>query len=1021
MSTMIRTLSIPIVLIAFLAVGNGQPPKVGADLPRIAPKSTAESLKQFEIAPGFHLELAAAEPIVQSPMAMDWDEDGRLYVVELPEYNAYAGTKPHGKGRIVLLEDTKGDGVYDKRTVFAEGLDYPTGIICWNGGVYVGAAPELLYLKDTKGTGKADLRQVILSGFGKDKAGEGQLNSFRWTLENRILISTGLDGGELKTPEGKTVSLRSMNVLLDPKTNKWELTSGGGQHGMSIDDFGRVYVSGNSDPIHAIAYDARYLREDTQIQAPPAAVNVLPSGKFTKLHRISETEPWRALRTKLRKEGKVPGSDEGGTPSGFFTSATGVTVYRGDAFPPEFRGDIFVGEPANNLIFRAKVKQEGSMPLAERADPDREFLASKDIWFRPVQFANAPDGCLYVIDMYRELIEGAAFLAPQVLKNVDPSAGIDKGRIWRIVPDGYKRRPKPQLSKAKTEELVDLLDHPNGWHRDTASRLLYQRQPHNTTIKQQLEKIAKEGKTSQGRIRALYALAPLAGSGDNILKDALRDADSVVRRHALGLCENTRVQGEFSTLPPGSMPAGAMRKNLSTYDIWNLRIDPDINVRIQLAHSLAKIKVASAQPGGVAQSEALVFVQLALKDIADPWMRLAILTGMESEHYGVAFAQLATSQYFRGMPDGAPFVIALAELAASEPNGTHGGQILETIATLARGSRVTRADPVLARAVLRAVRTRGSGATQTFLDDENNGPAMKSIYDDLLKDAVITSKDVRKPVAARVAAIRDLQITQFREVATVLDETIKSAQPPEVQIASLEALGRFGDDAAPAIILKAWPAMTPKVRATAIEVLLSRNNWVMAFLDAVEARTIARADVDPARVALLKKSPARNIGIRAGKLFAAPAERQKVFDEYRKALDLKGDPTKGKLVFKTNCASCHKLEDVGVEVGADIKAIRDRGLEGVLLAIVDPNKEVKPQYLAYQADLKNMRVITGLITSETATGLTIRRQDGMSETIARSDIENLRSLGISYMPEGLEKQIDIPAMADLLAYLNSIK
>jgi putative membrane-bound dehydrogenase-like protein len=282
-------LTIPVALLALIPFGFGDPPKGDADLPRIAPKSPADSQKQFEIAKGFRIELVAAEPLVQSPMACDFDEDGRLYVVELPEYNAYAGTKPHGRGRIVLLEDTKGEGVYDKRTVFAEDLDYPTGIICWNGGVYVGAAPELLYLKDTKGTGKADLRQVILTGFGKDKAGEGQLNSFHWTLDNRILISTGIDGGELKTPEGKTVSLRSMNVLLDPKTNKWEVTSGGGQHGMTIDDFGRVYVSGNSDPIHAIAYDARYIHAESHVQAPAAAVNILPSGKFTKLHRISDT------------------------------------------------------------------------------------------------------------------------------------------------------------------------------------------------------------------------------------------------------------------------------------------------------------------------------------------------------------------------------------------------------------------------------------------------------------------------------------------------------------------------------------------------------------------------------------------------------------------------------------------------------------------------------------------------------------------------------------------------------------
>src|SRR5262249_30192699 len=198
------------------------------------------------------------------------------------------------------------------------------------------------------------------------------------------------------------------------------------------------------------------------VAAPAAAVNIAPEGKFTKLMRISPNEPWRVLRTRLRTEGIVPGSNEGGQPSGFFTGATGVTVYRGDAWPEEYRGSVFVGEVANNLVYRAKVEPNGVGLTAKRADTEQEFLASTDTWFRPVQFANGPDGCLYVIDMYRELIEGAAFLPPQILKHMDVASGIDRGRIYRIVPEGFKRQPLPKLSKATTPELVALLEHPNG-------------------------------------------------------------------------------------------------------------------------------------------------------------------------------------------------------------------------------------------------------------------------------------------------------------------------------------------------------------------------------------------------------------------------------------------------------------------------------------------------------------------------------------------------------------------------------
>ena len=190
-------LVLPVVLLVLLPFGFADDPKADP-APRIPPKSPAESLKCFQVAPGFRVELVAAEPLVQSPVACDWDEDGRLYVIELPEYNAYAATRSHGKGRLVVLDDTDGDGVMDNRTVLADDLNYPTGLICYDGGVFVGTAPELLYLKDTTGKGKADVRRVVLSGFGKDKAGEGQLNSFRWTLDNRILISTGIDGGEIK-------------------------------------------------------------------------------------------------------------------------------------------------------------------------------------------------------------------------------------------------------------------------------------------------------------------------------------------------------------------------------------------------------------------------------------------------------------------------------------------------------------------------------------------------------------------------------------------------------------------------------------------------------------------------------------------------------------------------------------------------------------------------------------------------------------------------------------------------------
>ena len=245
-------------------------------------------------------------------------------------------------------------------------------------------------------------------------------------------------------------------------------------------------------------------------------------------------------------------------------------------------------------------------------------------------------------------------------------------------------------------------------------------------------------------------------------------------------------------------------------------------------------------------------------------------------------------------------------------------------------------------------------------------------------------------------------------------------QPPAVQAEAVETLARFDDVRVPAILIRGWHEMTPKLRATAAEALFTRPAWVGAFLDAVEKGTIGRADVEPARLELLKSYPDAAVRARVARVFAASqTRRQDVVAAYQKALQLKGDAARGKDVFKAQCSSCHRLEGVGQQVGAELSAIRDRGLEAVLLNILDPNREVMPQFLSYVLVTTTGRVLTGMIAVETTNSLTIRQPDGHEETVLRLQIDELRSTGLSYMPEGLEKQIDVPAMADLLAYLNS--
>jgi putative heme-binding domain-containing protein len=292
-----------------------------------------------------------------------------------------------------------------------------------------------------------------------------------------------------------------------------------------------------------------------------------------------------------------------------------------------------------------------------------------------------------------------------------------------------------------------------------------------------------------------------------------------------------------------------------------------------------------------------------------------------------------------------------------------------------------------------------------------------------VRTARSTAADDSKPPAERVRAIRTLNLADFTGMQKLFAELLKSRQPAAVQAAAVETLGGFEQREVAELVLAAWPSMSPQVRASAAETLFSRPAWISAFLDAVERNKVGRGDVDPARINLLQAHPDAKLRARAARLFAGAklARRQEVVAAYQKALQLKGDKQAGKAVFKKNCAVCHQLEGVGTSVGADLAAIRNRGPDAILLNILDPNREVLPQFLSYLLVTDSGRTITGMIAAESATSITIRRADGTSETVLRVNIEELRSTGMSFMPEGLEQQIDMERMADLVAYLMSVK
>ncbi|MFN0198563.1 MAG: PVC-type heme-binding CxxCH protein [Planctomycetaceae bacterium] len=962
------------------------------ELPRIPPQEPEEALKSFHLRPGFRIELVASEPLIRDPVAIDFDEQGRMYVCEMPEYNQYANPKGYmGKGSVKQLIDTDWDGKYDEMHLYVAEIDSPTSVLSYDGGIFVGSVPDIWYFKDTDGDGEADIKDRVFTGFSRDPAGEAMLNSFRWGLDNHIHLSTNLAGGDVKPvadEQAAAVSVRGQGMIIEPRARTFELTSGGGQHGLGIDDWGQKFVCENSNPAQVITYDNRYLRRNPYLSAPNAAVNVT-DGKYTPVFRISEVEPWRKLRTRLRAKGVIPGSDEGGKPAGFFTGATGVTIFRGDAYPKEYQGNLFVGEVSGNLVYRARMEQKGLTNTAYRADPDVEFLASTDNWFRPVQFGQGPDGCLYVVDMYRELIEGAAFLAPTILKHLDVSSGIDRGRIYRIVPEEFTRRDRPQLHKASTAELVDYLFIPDGWTRDTASRLLYERQDPAAVELLRRRALFSGICGPMYWMHCLYSLESLGGLQPNDLIPALKFTTSPwLRVHALRLAEK-----HVESSP-------ALREAM-----LQMVDEKDLLVVNQLAYSLGAFHTP-------ARDAALA--SLAKRYAAEPMMTLAILSS-SVEGSGDIFQTLVADEEFRKSGAGSAFLSSLAGVigAANQSND---------VATVLAGiNGLPETDGVLAQTLVAALATAQPEEARAQITGAKGGKAA-ALVQKMIAQAKEHAFAEDLEVPKRVSAIKTLGLASFAELQEPLTGLLDLRQPQPIQSAALETLAKYNEPAVAEILLEAWPTLSPQLRASATETLFSRTEWIMAFLDAVEAEKVPLSEIDPVRVQLLKQDRNEEIQSRAKSLFKETlSKRQDVVAAYQKSLTIKGDLAKGKEVFKKECSACHKLENVGTSVGADLSAVRNRGLDAVLLNILDPNREVKPQYVSYVLVTDEGLTHTGMIAEETANSVTIRRADGTTVSILRVHIDELRSTGLSFMPEGIEKQLDVNKMADLLAYLNSIK
>ncbi|MBK8036774.1 MAG: hypothetical protein IPK22_06495 [Verrucomicrobiaceae bacterium] len=379
------------------------------DFPSTPPVEPQNAAKTFHVLDGFEMQLIAAEPLVTDPVAITYDADGRAYVCEMNDYpyTDKAAHKPSQEnptdahiGKVRLLTDTDGDGIFDKATVFADGLSWPTGAACWKGGIFVTATPDVWYLKDTNDDGVADVRQRVFTGFKKLNV-QAVMNNPIWGRDHRIYIAGGSNGGEIQRVPGsesvmplpkdfKPLPIKRNDFSFDPSTGDVRLESGGARFGNTFDDWGNRFLCNIRNPCQHVVLPYRYLARNPYLVVPNALNDCAEAGDQLPVYRTSPPEPWREFRAKrwVQEGSHLPKSELVG--AGVVTSSSGITVYRGDAYPKEYRDFAFVADVAGNLFYRMKLVPDGVTFKAVQVDGNKNFCTSDDLWFRPVNFVNAP-------------------------------------------------------------------------------------------------------------------------------------------------------------------------------------------------------------------------------------------------------------------------------------------------------------------------------------------------------------------------------------------------------------------------------------------------------------------------------------------------------------------------------------------------------------------------------------------------------------------------------------------------------
>ena len=964
----------------------------------LAPEKAAQALV---VHPDFDLSLVAAEPLVVKPIAIDWDAHGRLWVAETPGYpekERFSHVPAHDE--ISILSDPDAQGRMQKKQVFFHGLDLVTGFVFHRDGVIVSQAPDILWLRDTDGDGKADQVETLYSGFGFGDT-HAVISNLRWGMDGWVYGTQGYSGGDSRhvtNAAGKDFGHIGNGLFrFKPDGSAIEMVSNYGSNtwGCDFDSEGELFFT---------MANGAHLRHV-----------VVPERVFAG-GRMGEVESWADCPDHEQVVPLLTHSDPAYAQIDFvggFTAASGSLFYTGGAWPEKEWGNAhFVTEPTVHLVHHDVVRPKGVTFGATKAR-EAEFLAGKDLWFRPVDMRAGPDGAMYVLDFYNQAVVHNDTRGPEhgptnFAKR--PDRDHMHGRIWRVQHKRAEKLPQIDLAAADARGLAAVLESPNGWTRLTAERLLVE--PTEGTLSASAVRERLKSVSASTRIQAAWTLLQLDAFG-------IKDAAALLEDPSAGVRENAVRIMAARAVTPAIYPELLGKRLL------------DANARVRLA-----ALVALGDLGGRKSVAGVLAIWSAL---GEPWSRNAAVRAVSGETESVARTvfsgkepqksqdlllevlrrsarasdMAAIEKILRTLAeqpvDRAPLVAtSIAQIDAGYPR--EPVPVVSPAATVALSQLLGSPAPSVATAALNLALDWGASGE------------LQPQFEALGRQLSLVLADATQPLSARRDALSALVRIPDRR-AGALEEAGKLLDPgaPLADgLALVEVLAHVDDPSAARVLARAYPALSGKLQEAIFERLAARASWSGVLLDEVEAQRVDPHTLGAQKQHRLRNSPDAAVAARAQKLLsggdASSAQIDALIAKLLPEVEKPGDPVHGKAVFTENCAACHTANGEGGKVGPDITGMGSHGAAALLPSILDPSRTVEAAYVEWALTTKDDQLVSGVLARESADSVLVRWNGGEKE-VPRSEIEALRNTGRSPMPVGLEK-IGADGLRDVIAYLS---